>query len=103
MDDTLYLFVNKHIYTVDSYWCVIGFLNLPRRHNGVATSITLDAAKWNCDGAELSSCVITLFYWIMYYNILNTFGTNLPVDFYPFVLCTYIYMFMFLMYCDLHA
>ena len=70
---------------------------------GVNTSITLDAAKWNCDGAELSSCVITLFYWIMYYNIRNTFGTNLPVDFYPFVLCTYIYMFMFLMYCDLHA
>ena len=50
------------------------------------TSITLDAAKWNSDGAELSSCVITLFYWIMYYNIRNTFGTNLPVDFYPFVL-----------------
>ena len=47
---------------------------------GVNTSITIDAAKWNCDGAELSSCVITLFYWI-----------------------TYIYMFMFLMYCDLHA
>ena len=75
------------------------------------TSIILDAAKWNCDGAELSSCVITLFYWIMYYNIRNTFGTNLPVDFYPFVLCTYIYiyiyiyiyMFMLLMYCDLHA
>ena len=70
---------------------------------GVDTSITLDAAKWNCDGAELSSCVITLFYWIMYHNIRNTFETNLPVDFYPFVLCTYIYMFMFLMYCDLHA
>ena len=38
------------------------------------TSITLDTAKWNCDGAKLSSCVITLFYWIMYYNIRNTFG-----------------------------
>ena len=61
---------------------------------GVNTGITLDAAKWNCDGAELSSCVITLFYWIMYYNILNTFGTNLPVDFYPFVLCTYIYVYV---------
>ena len=59
-------------------WILIG-------HNGVDTSITLDAAKWNCDDAELSSCVITLFYWIMYYNIRNTFGTNLPVDFYPFV------------------
>ena len=103
MDETLYFFVNKHIYTVDSYWCIVGFLNSTLRHNGVDTIITLDAAKWNCDGAELSSCVITLFYWIMYYNIRNTFGTNLPVDFYPFVLCTYIYMFMFHMYCDLHA
>ena len=85
------------------------FLNSPHRHNGVGTSMPLDAAKWNCDGAELSSCVITLFYWIMYYNIRVTFGTNLPVDFYPLVLCTYIYiyiyiyMFLFLMYCDLHA
>ena len=69
---------------------------------GVNISITLDAAKWNCDGAELSSCVITLFYWIMYYNIRNTFGTNLPVDFYPRILCTYIYVYVF-MYCDLHA
>ena len=58
------------------------------------TSITLDAAKWNCDGAKLSSCVITLFYWIMYYNIRNTFGTNLPVEVYPFVLCTYIYVYV---------
>ena len=94
MDDTLYLFVNKHIYTVDSYWCIVGFLNSFPRHNGVDTSITLDAAKWNCDGAELSSCVITLFYWIMYYNIRNTFRTNLPVDVYPFVLCTYIYVYV---------
>ena len=71
-----------------------GVLNSSRRHNGVDTSITLDAAKWNCDGAELSSCVISLFYWIMYYNIRNTFGTNLPVDFYPFVLGTYIYVYV---------
>ena len=94
MDDTLYLFVSKQIYTVDSYWCIVRFLNSPLHHNGVDTSITLDAAKWNCDGAELSSCVITLFYWIMYYNIRNTFGTNLPVDFYPFVLGTYIYVYV---------
>ena len=92
MDDTLYFFVNKYIYTVNSYWYIVGFLNSPRR--GVDTSITLDSAKWNCDGAELSSCVITLFYRIMYYNIRNTFGTNLPVDFYPFVLCTYIYVYV---------
>ena len=93
MEDTLYFFVNKHIYTVDYYWCIVGFLHSSLRHNGVDTSITLDAAKWNCDGAELSSCVITLLYWIMYYNILNTFGTKLPVDFLSFlVLCTYIYI-----------
>ena len=58
MDDTLYLFVNKHIYTVDSYRCTVGFLNSSHRRNGVDTSITLDAAKWNCAGGELSSCVI---------------------------------------------
>ena len=45
MDDMLYLFVNKHIYTVDSYWCIVGFWNSPLRHNGVNTSITLDAAN----------------------------------------------------------
>ena len=53
-----YIFVNKHIYTVDSYWYIVGFLNSSLRRNGVDTIITLDAAKWNCDGAELSSCVI---------------------------------------------
>ena len=94
MDDMLYLFVYKHIYTMESYLYIMGFLNSSLCHNGVDTSITLDTAKWNYDGAELSSCVITLFYWIMYYNILNTFGTNLPVDFYPFVLCTYIYVYV---------
>ena len=35
MDDTLYLFVNKHIYTVDSYLCIVGFLTSLLRHNGV--------------------------------------------------------------------
>ena len=33
------------------------FLNTPLRRNGVDTSITLDAAKWNCAGGEFSSCV----------------------------------------------
>ena len=58
MDDTLYLFVNNHIYTVDSYWCIVGFLNSSLRPNGVDTIMTLDAAKWNCAGGELSSCII---------------------------------------------
>ena len=35
-----------------------GFFNTFLRHNGVDTSITLDVAKWNCDGAELLSCGI---------------------------------------------
>ena len=26
------LTLNKHIYTVDSYWCIVGFLNSPLRH-----------------------------------------------------------------------
>ena len=58
MNDTLYLFVNKRIYTVDSYWYIVVFLNSPLRHNGVDASMTLDAAKWNGAGGELSSCVI---------------------------------------------
>ena len=58
MDDTLYLLVNKRIYTVDSYCCIVEFLNSSYRHNGMDTSMTLDAAKWNGTGGELSSCVI---------------------------------------------
>ena len=42
MDDSFF-FVNKHIYTVDYYWCIVGFLNSSRRHNGVDISITLDS------------------------------------------------------------
>ena len=44
MDDTFYLFVNKQIYTVDSYWCIVGS-NSSRLRNGVDTMMTLDAAK----------------------------------------------------------
>ena len=39
---------------------MVGFLISTLRHNDVDANITLDAVKWNCDGAELSSCVITL-------------------------------------------
>ena len=69
---------------------------------GVNTSITLDAAKWNCDGAELSSCVIST----SIRSCIIIFGT-LSEHIYQltFILLFYvlIYMFMFLMYCDLHA
>ena len=54
-------------------------------------------------GGELSSCVINTFI----RSCIIIFGTLseqiYQLTFYPFfVLCTYI-MFMFLMYCDLHA
>ena len=87
--------------------------------------MTLDAAKWNGTGGELSSCVISTsirscnycncmlllysplnsyiyvhwilnkyYYYYMYYNVRKTFGTNLPVDFLSFFLCTYIYVYV---------
>ena len=61
--------------------------------------MTCDAAKWNGTGGELSSCVINT----SIRSCIIIFGTNLPVDFYLFLFYVLIYMFMFLMYCDLHA
>ena len=65
--------------------------------------MTLDAAKWNGTGGELSSCVINS----SIRSCIIIFGTLseqiYQLTFYPFlVLCTYI-IYMFLMYCDLHA
>ena len=37
---------------------VLIFFTSLRHHNGVDTSMNLDAAKWNGAGGELSSCVI---------------------------------------------
>ena len=37
-----------------------GVFDPPPRHNGVDTIMTLDAAKWNCVGGDLSSCVINI-------------------------------------------
>ena len=71
------------------------------RHNGVDTMMTLDAAKWNGTGGELSSCVINT----SIRSCIIIFGTLseqiYQLTFYPFFVL--IYMFMFLMYCDLHA
>ena len=62
--------------------------------------MTLDAAKWNSTGGEHTSCVINT----SIRSCIIIFGIHLPVDFLSFfVLCTYIYMFMFLMFCDLHT
>ena len=40
--------------------------------------MTLDAAKWNGTGGELSSCVINT----SIRSCIIIFGTNLPVDFF---------------------
>ena len=59
------------------------------------TSITLDAAKWNGAGGELSSCVINT----SIRSCIIIFGTLseqiYQLTFYPFfVLCTYIYIYV---------
>ena len=94
MDDMLYFFVNKHMYTVDSYWCIVRFLNSSLRHNGVDTIITLDAAKWNCDGAELSSCAIntSVRSCIIIFGTLS--GQIYQLTFILLFLCTYIYVYV---------
>ena len=66
--------------------------------------MTLDAAKWNGTGGELSSCVINT----SIRSCIIIFGTLseqiYQLTFYIFVLFyVLIYMFMFLIYCDLHA
>ena len=78
MDDTLYLFVNKHIYTVDSYWCIVGFRNSPLRRNGVDTMMTFDAAKWNGNGG---GHIIMCYKHYFIGSCIIIFGTNLPDDF----------------------
>ena len=57
-----YISLFTNIFT-QSYWCIVGFLTSPFRHNGVDTNMTLDAAKWNGTGGELSSCVINNIPW----------------------------------------
>ena len=107
MEDTLYFFVNKHIYTVDSYWCIVGFLTSTLRRNGVDISITLDAANWNCAGGELSSCVtnIIILDHVSNYSehFWNKLTSGLLILFCFMYLYNNIYMIMFLMYCGFHA
>ena len=64
-----------------------GVLIHPSCRNGVDTMMTLDASKWNGTGGELSSCVINT----SIRSCIIIFGT----------LSRQIYMFI--MYCDLHA
>ena len=66
--------------------------------------MTLDATKWNGTGGELSSCVINT----SIRSCIIIFGTLseqiYQLTFYTFFLFyVLMYMFMFLMYCDLHA
>ena len=65
--------------------------------------MTLDAAKWNGTGGELSSCVINTFIrsCIIIFGTLSEQIYQLTFD--PFLFYVLIYMFMFLMYCGLHA
>ena len=71
--------------------------------NGVDTMMTLDAAKWNGTGGELSSCVINTSIRSCII-IIGTLSEQIyPLTFYPFLFYVLIYLFMFLMYCDLHA
>ena len=62
------------------------------------TSITLDASMWNGAVGELSSYVINnIPLDHVLYNIQNTFGTNLPIDFLSlfFVCFMYLYSILF--------
>ena len=54
------------------------------------TSMTSDASMWNGAVAEVASCVINNV--LLYYNIRNTFGLNLHVDFLSFLCCMYLYI-----------
>ena len=80
-----------------------GVLIHPHRRNGVDTMMTLDASKWNGTGGELSSCVINT----SIRSCIIIFGTLseqiYQLTFYHFLFYVPIYMFMFLMYCDLYA
>ena len=66
--------------------------------------MTLDAAKWNGTGGELSSCVINTSSRSCIIKFVTLSEQIYQLTFYPFFLCyVVLYMFMFLMYCDLHA
>ena len=87
-------------------WILIDALwgsNSPLPCNGVDTMMTLDAAKWNGTGGELSSCVIntSIRSCIIIFETLSE--QIYQLIFYPFLFYVLIYMFIFLMYCDLHA
>ena len=76
---------------IDAQWGSNILLGL----NGVDTMMTLDAAKWNGTGGELSSCVINT----SIRSCIIIFGTLseqiYQLTFYPFfVLCTYIYVYV---------
>ena len=100
-----YISLSTNIFT---QWILIDALwgsNSSLRRNGVDTMMTLDAAKWNGTVGELSSCVINT----SIRSCIIILGTLLEkiyqLTFYPFlcVMYLYIYMFIFLMYCDLPA
>ena len=79
----------------------LNIMNADVRHHMRLKCFQVNMSKHLED--ELFMCVITLFYGIMYYNIRNTFWTNLPVHFYPFVLCTYIYICLLCIVICMHS
>ena len=73
------------------------------RRNGVYTVVTLDTAKLNGTGGELSSCVINT----SIRSCIIIFGT-LSDQIYQLTFYLFYFMYLyiclcFLMYCDLHT
>ena len=76
-------------------------------HSGVIIHPPSQWCEYNddlrCSQVELSSCVINT----SIRSCIIIFGTLseqiYQLTFYPFLFYVLIYMFMFLMYCDLHA
>ena len=63
--------------------------------------MTLDAAKWNGTGGDLSACVTNI---LLDHALFRARLEQIyQLTFYPFLFYVLIYMFMFIMYCGLHA
>ena len=74
--------------------------------NGVDTMMTLDAAKWNGTGGELSSCVINTSIRSCIIILITLSEQIYQLTVYPFLFYVLIYIYICLcvfMYCDLLA
>ena len=79
-----------------------GVLTSTLRHNGVNASMTLDAAKWNGAGGDLSSCVtnIILLDHVSYYSehFWSKFTSGLFILSCFMYLYIYIYIYVYVSY-----